>query len=275
MTCRYYPRKQQVLLPAYIKGWFLFLKFTRGKAHLSSQQLLQYCFIFALVQLWSNSPRCFSTAFNNFMEKIILKIIRSFIFFGRNLLGCINNPYITYRNLSAGKTDIKQTVFIPMLVILYFIFVSTLRFGIRNPFFLTVKFNTLLFYSLFGFTMMLGLFYTGGRLVGSKCNIKKIYLLWVYTLIPTLFWFFATSVLYLILPPPRTLTFLGKFYSLVFIAFSIGVLFWKIILYYLTLRFSLKLDLTRIIQISTLVVPAVLVYSFIMYNLEIFRIPFL
>lgn len=205
----------------------------------------------------------------------MLGFIRSFIFFGRNLLGCINNPYITYRRLSAEESDLEQTVFIPILVILYFIFIATLRFGMGNPFFLTVKFNTLLFSSLFGFAMMLGIFYIGGRLVGSKGPLKQIYLLWVYTLVPTLLWFFITSILYILLPPPRTMTFWGKLYSVVFVAFSIAVLFWKIILYYLTLRFSLKLDLARIIQISILVIPTVLIYSLLMYEWGIFRIPFI
>lgn len=212
---------------------------------------------------------------NDFMEKKLLGVIRSFIFFSRNLLGCINNPYITFRRLSIDKLDLGQTVFIPILVILYFIFVSTLRLGIRNPFFLTVKLNTLLFSSLSGFVMMLGLFYAGGRIVGSKGKLNKIYLLWVYTLIPTLLWFFTTSILYLLFPPPRTMTFLGKLYSVVFIAFSIAVLFWKIILYYLALRFSLKIDLWRIVKISTIVIPMVLVYTLLMYEWGIFRIPFI
>lgn len=209
------------------------------------------------------------------MEKRILQFIRSFIFFGRNLLGCINNPYITFRRLSVEKSDLEQTVFIPLLVILYFIFVSTLRFGIRNPFFLTVKFNTLLFSSLFGFAMMLGLFYAGGLGLNIKGKIKQIYLLWVYTLIPTLVWFFTTSILYLILPPPRTITFEGKLYSMVFIVFSMSILLWKIILYYLTLRFAFKISLFKIIQISLLVIPAVVIYSLFMYEWGIFRIPFI
>lgn len=209
------------------------------------------------------------------MERFFLSFIRSFIIFGRNLSGIINAPYVTYRKLAKENVDLHQTVFIPLLVILYFIFVATLRTGIKNPFLLTIKLNILLFASLIGFIGMLILFYVGGRMVGSRGNLRQIYTLWIYSLIPTLVWFFTTSILYLILPPPRTMSFAGKLYSMVFLAFSFAVFIWKIILYYLTLRFSLKLDLWRIARISILVVPTVVAYSFIMYNLKIFRIPFL
>lgn len=209
------------------------------------------------------------------METFIFSFIKSFIIFGRNLAGIFNSPYVTYRKLSNEKTYLSQTVFIPLIILLYFAFVSTLRSGINNPFLLTVKFNTLIFFSMLGFVMMLGLFVVGGSLLGIKTQKDRLYLLWIYSLVPTLVWFFTTSILFLILPPPRTMTFLGKLYSAVFIAFSVGVLLWKMILYYLTLRFSLKIDLWKIFQISVLVIPCVIIYSFIMYRFGIFRIPFL
>lgn len=209
------------------------------------------------------------------MEKIALSYIRSFILFGRNLIGSINTPYITYRKLASEKIDLRQTVFIPMFVILYFVFVSTLRSGIRNPYLLTVKFNLLVLASIFGFLIMLGLFYIGSSLVGGKRDLRKIYTLWIFSLIPTLIWFFATSILFLFLPPPRTMSVFGKLYSVVFISFSTSVLLWKVILYYLTLRFSLRVDLWKIIQISAVVAPFIFIYSLLMYRMGIFRIPFI
>lgn len=209
------------------------------------------------------------------MESFVLSLIRSFIIFGRNLVGVFNNPYVTYRKLTREETDLKQTVFIPLLVILYFAFVSALRVGVRNPFLITVKFNLLLLASVAGFAGILVLFYIGGSFMGGKGSIKQIYTLWIFSLIPTLVWFFATSILYLILPPPRTLSFAGKLYSVVYIAFSIATLLWKTILYYLTLRFSLKLDLSKIMKLSFLIVMFIYVYSILMYKWGIFRIPFI
>lgn len=239
---------------------------------------VSFCHYPSLSFSWFNSSEnclCPPIRFLVFMEKYVLSFLRSFIFFGRNAVGCINAPYVTYRKLSAAYTDLKQTVFIPVFVILYFIFVATIRNGIRNPYLLTVKFNFLLVAAVVGFLLMLGLFYFAGHLVGGKGNPRQIYTLWIFSLLPTLVWFFTASILYLILPPPRTMSFFGKLYSVVFIAFSIAVFLWKSILYYLTLRFSLKADLWKIIQISTLILPVVFVYSLIMYRLGIFRIPFI
>lgn len=209
------------------------------------------------------------------MERVILALTSSFVFFGRNLIGCINAPYVTYRRLSNPKADLIQTIFIPILVIFYFIFVATIRNGIQNPYLLTVKFNLLFFASAGGFLFMLCLFYLAGKLVGGKGSLRQIYTLWIFSLIPTLVWFFITSTLYLMLPPPRTISFWGKLYSVVFIAFSIAVLLWKVMLYYLTLRFSLKIDLYKITIVSTVVIPTIIIYSLLMYRWGIFRIPFL
>ncbi len=209
------------------------------------------------------------------MEIPVFSPIKSFVLFSRNVVGCIQAPYATYRKLSSEKTDLRQTVFLPLLVILYFIFVATLRNGLANPYLLTVKFNLLIFASLAGFGLMISLFYLGGKLTKGKGTFKQIYTLWIFSLLPTLTWFFASSILYILLPPPRTMSILGKLYSLVFITFSLSVLLWKIILYYLTLRFSLRLGLWRILQISALVLPVVSIYTLLMYRWGIFRVPFL
>lgn len=209
------------------------------------------------------------------MEKIALSLIRSFIFFGRSFLGCLNSPYFTFRKLAGEKAQLNQTIYVVLFIFLYFAWVATIRTGLQTPFLLTVKLNILLLASLLGFTGMVGLIFISGRIVGGRGSLRQIYMLWIYTYVPTLVWFFSTSILYLFLPPPRSMSILGKLYSVVFIAFSISVLLWKIILYYLTLRFSLKLDLWRIIQVSGLILPAILIYSLLMYRWGVFRIPFI
>lgn len=210
-----------------------------------------------------------------FMEKIILFLIHSFFLFVRNSIGCFNNPYVTYRRLIQEKTAVMQTVFIFMIAFLYFLFVSMIRTGIHHPLILTLRLNVLLINSLIGFIGMILLIYISGRLTKTQWKIRSIFILWSYTLIPTLVWFIATSILFLLFPPPRTLTIWGKIYSIVFIAFSMGLLYWKLILYYLTLRFSLKTDLLKIGKISFIIFPLVVVYALVSYQLKIFRIPFI
>lgn len=209
------------------------------------------------------------------MEELVISFSHLLFLFGRNVVGCINSPYITYRNLSKDATDIKQTLFFPVLIFVYFSFVSLLRLGISSPFLLTLNLNTLLASGFIGFFGMVLLLFTLGRFLGGGGSLTAVYTLWSFSLIPTLIWFFFTSIMFIFLPPPRSLGFLGKFYSIFFLTLSISLFIWKTILYYLTLRFALKLDLFRIILITAIVVPAVAAYSLVMYRLGVFRIPFL
>ncbi len=209
------------------------------------------------------------------MGNVILKIIRISTLFGRNAIGCINDPYITYRKLTQERSAVSQTVIITIFVILYFFFVSLARGGLEHPLVLTLKFNILLLTSLSGFFGMIGLIYILGKILGNSGKIKSIYVLWSYSLIPTLVWFIITSLLYLLIPPPRTLSITGKVFSVVFIAFSLAVLLWKLILFYLTVRFSLKADLKKILLITIIILPLVIIYTLISYQLKIFRIPFI
>lgn len=209
------------------------------------------------------------------MADFFLTLLKLSIFFGRNTIGCLNRPYITYRKLSEEKTEAGQTIYIFILTVVYFAFVSLLRTGIRNPYLLTIKFNSLFWGGCFGFLASIFLLFVLGRLLGSKGSFKTLFILWAYSLLPTLVWFFLTSFAYLILPPPRTLSIWGKMYSVLFIAFSIALLSWKIILYFLTLRFGLRFDLGKIMVISTMLAPFFIAYSVLMYRLGIFRIPFI
>ncbi len=111
------------------------------------------------------------------------------------------------------------------------------------------------------------------------CKIKKDFMSLVYTysysLLPTLIWFTTTSILYLLIPPPRSLSLLGKGFSIFFISFSLTILFWKLMLTYLALRFSLKISFYRIIYFMILYLCWFLPYSLILYNLKIFKVPFI
>lgn len=202
-------------------------------------------------------------------------IFRSVVLFMKISVGCLNNPYTTYRELAQKTEANRLALLVWFLVTVYFLFASLIRNGIQNPYLLTWQFNKLIVAAVIGSAGMIFLIYLLGTRLGGKGNLTGLYRLWTFTLLPTIIWFFLTSLFYLILPPPRTFSLLGKLFSLVFISLSIALLYWKIILYYLTLRFGLKLDLFKIGQITSVVVPVVIVYSLFTYNLGIFRIPFI
>ena len=201
--------------------------------------------------------------------------LRLAVLFGRTTFGCVNSPYITYRRLSSEKTDSRQTIFIFLLVASYFLFTSLIRSGLRSPFLLTIQFNLLALGSSIGFLGIILLLFLSGKLLGRQTRLQSLFTLWSYSLLPTLLWFFATSMLYVVLPPPRTTALLGKSYSVLFICFSITALVWKVILYYLTVRFGLRIDLFRILIVTLVIAPFIILYTFVMYQNGIFRVPFL
>jgi hypothetical protein len=208
------------------------------------------------------------------MEKAVY-FTKLFVYFLRNTVGCVNKPYITYRKLAEDKTDGLQTIYIMFMVLSYFTFASLLKTGIRNPYLLTFKFNSLTLAFISGFLLSVAVFILMGKLMRGETKMKQVFVLWSYSLLPTVIWFFATSILYIIFPPPRTFSILGKISSIVFISFSIGLLFWKVILYYLTLRFGLRFDLKRIFYTTAIFFPVISLYSLITYKMGIFRIPFI
>ncbi len=206
---------------------------------------------------------------------MILPILHSFLLFLKNVVGCINNPYSTFRRLATETKDHGHVICIFLLVVGYFAFASAVRSGIRNPYLLTIQFNVLLLAASVGFIGMILLMYSIGRIFGAQPRIQTLIVLWAYSLLPTILWFFATSALYVPLPPPRSVSVLGKVYSVAFVTFSMGMLGWKVILYYLTMRFSLRFDLLRIALVSAIIVPMIVGYSILMYRLGVTRIPFL
>lgn len=204
-----------------------------------------------------------------------MKLLKLLILFLRNSYGCLSYPYLTYRKLSNTKTDVQQTLFIFILIALYFLFAGLIRSGMKNPFILTLKFSSLIFSFLTGFVIIMLLFYLAAKLTKTDWVLRKVFILWSYSLWPTLIWFLVTSILYLLLPPPRSFSMLGKLYSLIFISFSLALLLWKFILYFLTLRFGLKFNFYQIGLSSLIIFPILSIYSVVMYRLGIFRIPFI
>ena len=144
-----------------------------------------------------------------------------------------------------------------------------------HPFLLTFNFGTLLSGFLFTFFLVVCCFYIFGHIFKGKGTIEHIAVSWGFSLVPTILWFIMTSFFYVVLPPPRYLTLLGKLFSIVFVSISMLLFFWKGILYYLTLRFSLRLDFLRIMGMSLVLFPLGVAYAFFMYELGVFKIPFI
>ena len=196
-----------------------------------------------------------------------INFITSFVLVIRNFILLIFYPYRTMRKISFEK-DYYQLLIISGLVFLYFKFIYFLR---DKPYPATLIF--LIF--LFNFFLTVFFFYFLSKVFEKRLNWKSFVFTFSYSLFPTLIWFLSTSFLYIILPPPRTLSLLGKGFSIFFIAYSLSLLIWKLILVYLALRFSSKQNFFRILYMIVLYLIWFIPYSILLYNFKLFRIPFI
>ncbi len=196
------------------------------------------------------------------------------ISFGRNFLGIITRPYETYRRIVERGT-LWEIVYIAGMLALYFALASLVKTPSFRPFLLTKQFVLLVGGAGSGFLMMVALLWMASRVVGGEGRVRKLGIAWAYTLVPTTIWFLITSLLYVILPPPRTTSALGVTFSILFLIFSVTIFWWKVTLAYLTLRFAMKLDLARIAIVVALTAPVLVIYAVGMYRLGIFKVPFL
>lgn len=201
-------------------------------------------------------------------------LLVSLVAFGRTLVGIVARPYETYRRLT-NRGTLVELFWVGLLLALYFSLAAIVKTAAFRPFLLTKQFVLLFGGALVGYVLAVASIWASGRAVGGKGNLIRVALGWGYTLVPTVVWFLATSILYIVLPPPRTTSVQGIVFSILFLVFSTVLFGWKMILSYLTLRFGLRLDLGKIMLVVALVLPILAVYSVWMYRMGIFRVPFL
>jgi len=196
------------------------------------------------------------------------------ILFARNVAGILMRPYETYRRI-VTKGSVWELGYIGALVALYLATATIVKNPYFRPFFLTRQYVVLLSATGCTFCVVVGLYAIIGRIFKSSGTLRALVMGWGYSLVPTLTWFWITSLLYIILPPPRTTGVLGIAFSVVYLIFSAVVLFWKIILAYLTIRFALRFDFKKIVATFAVAIPILGIYSVAMYRLGIFKIPFI
>ncbi len=201
-------------------------------------------------------------------------LVISGIAFGRNLFGIVVKPYETYRRI-VDRGHVSELFYIAVLLAIYFAIASVVKTAAFRPFLLTKQFLVLASAVAATYLFVVGALWVVGKYVGGKGSIGSMGLAWGYTLIPTLLWFLSTSLLYVLLPPPRTTSTPGITLSILFLIFSATLFFWKLMLAYLTLRFGLRMDLVKIVITAFVVGPLLGIYSIGMYRLGIFRVPFL
>jgi len=167
----------------------------------------------------------------------------------------------------AQEKDFYQIIIFAGLIFGYFIWATKIKDFLLPSYLMFVL-------AIVNCTILISFFYLLFKYFDKSLKLNSFIFTLSYSLIPTLIWFFSNSIFYFILPPPRTTSILGKGFSIFFIAFSISLLIWKLILVYLALRFSSKQSFYRIIFFMLLFFCFFLPYSLLLYQFKIFRIPF-
>jgi len=196
------------------------------------------------------------------------------IVWGRTVWGMTVRPYETYRNL-VDRANTWELVPLGFLISLYFAVASFVKTSVFRPYFLTKQFIKLGLGAAFGFIALVAVIWAVSYVFGGRSHIKRLLVGWGYTLVPTVMWFWATSMLYVVLPPPRTGSMAGISFSILYLVFSTTLLFWKLMLGFLTIRFVYKFSIYKITGVVLFVAPCVGVLSIVLYRLGIFRVPFL
>lgn len=189
-------------------------------------------------------------------------------------VGIILKPYETYRRI-VDRGTAGEVFFIGVFLSLYFAFASLVKTSSLHPLLLTGKFVWLSMTAVAAYAVSVCSLWLLGRLVHGRGSFRGFAVAWAYTLIPTVVWFWATSLLYVFIPPPRTASTLGIAFSIIYLVFSTMLLLWKCTLAYLSLRFGLRLNFQKILVVVMLALPLAGLYGGIMYYLRVFRIPFL
>lgn len=201
-------------------------------------------------------------------------IVASGVAFVRTVIGLVVRPYETYRRIIA-RGSAGELLYIGLVLAVYFSLASVVKVAAFRPFLLTRQFLLLAAGAVSGALIATCCIVLAGRMLKISASFERIFLAWSYTLIPTVLWFFATSLLFVVLPPPRTTSLPGMAFSLLFLIFSATLLWWKVTLAYLTLRFGLKADFGKGLVIAMMSAPVLFAWSYSMYKAGIFTVPFL
>ncbi len=212
-------------------------------------------------------PRIYNGFTQMQIKAIAVDFISSIVIVIKRFILLIFTPYKTMRKISLEQ-DYSQIFILFLLVFIYFKFAYFLRSDAYPATFIFLVF-------IFNFCMTVFFFYIINRLTHKPVRLSSFAFTLSYSLVPTLVWFISNSILYLLVPPPRTFSILGKAFSGFFIAYSLSLLAWKIILFYLSIRFSAKVNFYRAVYLIILYLCIFIPYSFLLYHFKIFRIPFI
>lgn len=208
------------------------------------------------------------------LEFFLAKVFSEIYKILANILGLITHPYKTMKIIIRERNFWGVLVFLGLLPF-WVLSLGILRGGLRLGFFGGfLRFFELSVAFLGSYFLAVGLIWFWGVIFGGRGSFFKILASWIYSYVPTFLWFGMAALFFIVLPPPRTTSLLGYFFSVFFVVASLVLFWWKALLYYLVMRFGMRLTFWRIFVASIFIFSAGFLYSFLMYKLGFFRVPF-
>lgn len=197
--------------------------------------------------------------------RVLLEFLTSFVFVWRYFFLLIFYPHRAMRKIGKER-DLNQVFIIFLTVFVYLKFAYFLK---SQPYPATFLF--LIFLLTFFLTVFF--FYFISKFFSSNIKLSPFIFTFSYAIFPSLLWYATNSLLYLILPPPRTTSVLGVSFSIFYLSYSVSLFIWKIMLVYLALRFSTAFSFWRIIYFLLLYLLVFFPYFFLLSAFGIFYIP--
>lgn len=209
------------------------------------------------------------------MRRVIFLFGRITLDFIKIIFGIVQYPHLTYQRLSLKK-PFWHLFYIWVIIFFSLLWAEGVKHGVfKHPLFFAISLGVYFTIVLLSYLLITFLIYILGRLICRRGDYLTILILWGFSYLPTVFWFLFISLIFIIFPPPRGYTMSGYLLSGFTVIVSIALFYWKLLLYYMTLRIGLKITWGKIIKISMLFFPAVIIYSFLLYKIGVFKVPFL
>lgn len=201
-------------------------------------------------------------------NRMLSGALSGLLIFGNRLVWLGLSPYKTMRSIHDQPYFFFPGI-VAVLIAVYYIVAGTIRpytYGSIVP--ILLAYMHVLGTSCF-FVLM-----SRGSLTRMREELMTYIATFSMTYIPTLIWFSVNLLLYVLIPPPRTPTIWGAGFSLIYLAFTLSLVVWKIILLYLAIRFATGFRFYRIVYVCLVYGAAVVPYGMLLIQTRMVRIPF-
>lgn len=199
----------------------------------------------------------FRPVFKSFFLFLILGVKESW--------GLMFYPYKIVRRLVLSG-DAHLFFIYSVILFVFFVFQSRIK---------PLALNAYESFLLFWFNLFLSclFFYIFLRIHNQGLNFATVVSVYSSSLLPTILFFYSNLFFYYLLPPPRTLSLTGLGFSYVYLTWVSALVFWKLSLVYLCLRFLGRLSFFNVIYLIVLYISVFSVYYLYLYQIGFIRLP--